>query len=150
MEIKDKLKQNLLKQISNLEKKIENKKQKNVKILANLQKKISTQEMKGKINAADATGITNLLDILEAQSESVALDSSILTDLKVKIQSLTIKQNLKNDLLKRVGALENKQQIIKTLSNLSKKVTQKSGKGKISDVDAQTIIDLLNQIEGVI
>jgi len=148
--IKDKLKQNLLKQILNLEKKIDNKKQKNVKILANLQKKISKQEMKGKINTADATELANLLDILESQAEDISLDSGILTDLKVKIQSLNIKQNLKNDLLKRVGMLEKKQQLVKTLSNLSKSIVKKADKGKIADSDAQALIDLLSQIQGVI
>jgi len=150
LNVTDKLKQNLLKKISNLEKKIENKKQKNAKILASLQKKISKQEMKGKINTADATGITNLLDTLEAQAEDIALDSGIITDLKVKIQSLNIKQNFKNDLLKRIGMLENKRQLIKTLSSLSKNIMKKAGKGKIADLDAQALIDLLSQIENII
>ena len=101
LSIKDKIKQNLLKQISNLEKKIENKKQKNAKILANLKDKISKQEMKGKINTADAAEITNLLDLLEAQAEDIALDPLVLSNLKAKIQSLNIKANLKNDLLKK-------------------------------------------------
>lgn len=150
LNIKDKIKQNLLRQISNLEKKIENKKQKNIKVLANLQKKISTQEIKGKINTADANGITNLLDTLEAQAENIALDSGILTDLKVRIQSLNIKANLKNDLLKRVESLGKKQVLIKTLSNISKNIMKKSEKGKIVDSDAQALIDILNQIENII
>jgi hypothetical protein len=68
----------------------------------------------------------------------------------VKIQSLNIKQNLKNDLLKRVSILQNKQAIIKNLSNLSKNINKKSQKEIIPDMDAQTILDLLNQIESVI
>ena len=143
-------KQNLLKQISNLEKKIENKKEKNAKVLANLKNKISKQEIKGKINTADAAEIINLLDILEAQVEDILLDPVVLTDLKAKIQSLNIKNNLKNDLLKRVEKLEKKQTLIKTLSNLSKNITKKSEKGKIDDSDAQALIDLLHQIESVI
>ena len=148
LSIKDKLKQNLLKRIFSLEKNIENKKQKNAKILANLQKKISKQEIK--ISTVDATGITSLLDILEAQAENIALDSVTLNSLKNKIQSLNIKNNLKNDLLKRVEKLEKKQVLIKTLSNLSKNITKKAEKGKISDQDAQDIIDLLNKIEDMI
>ncbi len=148
--IKDQIKQNLLKRISNLENKIENKKQKNAKILTNLKNKISKQEMKGKINTADATEITNLLDLLEAQSDDIALDPVLLTNLKTKIQSLNIKANLKNDLLKRVENLQKKQAIVKTLSNLSKDITKKATKGKIADADAQALIDLLAQIEGVI
>src|SRR3989344_6565676 len=143
--ITDKLKQNLLKRISSLEKKIEIKKQKNVKILTNLKNKISKQEMKGKINSADATEITNLLDLLEAQSDEIALDPIVLASLKTKIKSLNIKVNFKNDLLKRVDNLQKKQVIVKTLFNLSKDVIKKGSKGKIADADAQTLIDLLAQ-----
>jgi hypothetical protein len=150
LNVKDKIKQNIFKQISNLEKKIENKKQKNIKILASLKNKISKQELKGKINTGDTVAITDLLDLLEAQSDSTSLDSTALADLKVKIQSLNIKQNLKNDLLKRVSILQNKQAIIKNLSNLSKNINKKSQKEIIPDMDAQTILDLLNQIESVI
>lgn len=148
--VSEKPKQNLLKQISNLEKKIESKKQKNLKILADLKKKISNQEMKGRINTADATEITNLLDVLEAQAEDIALDPVVLANLKTKIQSLNIKNNLKNDLLKRVESLKKKQMIIKTLSNVSKNIAYKAKKGKISDVDAQVLVDILHQIEDVI
>jgi hypothetical protein len=68
----------------------------------------------------DATEITNLLDLLEAQSDDIALDPVVPASLKTKIQSLNIKANLKNDLLKRVDNLQKKQAIVKTLSNLSK------------------------------
>lgn len=146
--LQDKIKQLLLKQMANLEKKIENKKQKNTKILASLTKKISNQEMKGKINAGDAAMILNLLNLLEAQSENLALDPVVLLDLKTKIQSLGLKK--KNNLLKRVENLEKKQMLIKTLSNISKNIIKKSKKGKITGEDAQAIIDLLNKIEGVI
>jgi hypothetical protein len=148
--VKDKLKQNLLKQISNLEKKIENKKQRNAKVLANLEKRISRQELKGKISSADATSITNLLDILEAQSESVTLDPMTLVNLKTKIQSLNIKTNLKNDMLKRVESLSKKQALIQNLNNLSNNITKKTGNGKITDTDAQALLDLLSQIESAI
>ncbi len=148
--IKDKVKQNLLKQISNLEKKIENKKQKNLKIINNLENKISRKEIKGKIDSANATEIANLLNILEVQAENIVLDSVILNDLKIKIQSLNIKQNLKNDLLKRIERLENQQGLVRILSNLSKNILKKAEKGKIADTDAQGIINLLNQIESMV
>lgn len=150
LNIKDKLRQSLLKQIANLEKKIENKKQRNLKVIANLSKKISKQELRGKISAVDAAGIMSLLDLLEAQAENVALDPMILADLKTKIQSLNIKANLKSDLLKRVENLDKKQQLIKTLSGLSKKVANKALNGKINDIDAQALLDILAQIEVVI
>lgn len=146
--LQNKIKQNLLKQITNLEKKIENKRRKNTKIFSDLSKKISRQEMKGKINAGDAAMILNLLNLLEAQSENLALDPVVFLDLKTKIQSLSIKT--KNDLLKRVENLGKKQMLIKTLSNISKNIIKKSEKGKIADEDAQAIIDLLNKIMGVI
>ncbi len=148
--VKDKLKQNLIKQISALEKKIENKKEKNAKILANLEVKISKQEMKGKINTADASSITSLLDTLEAQAESIILDPLVLLDLKAKIQSLTIKNNIKNDMLKRVDTLTKKQVIVQTLHNLSNNITKKAGNGKITEGDAQALLDLLTQVESVI
>jgi transcriptional regulator of heat shock response len=99
---------------------------------------------------ADAAAITDLLDFLEAQAEDTSFDSGVLDSLKVKIQTLTIKQNIKNDLLKRVEKLENKQAIIKNFSNLSKNITKKAQKGVISDADVQIILNLLSQIEGVI
>ena len=147
---KDKLKQNLIKRIENLEKKIQKKKEGNIKILLNFEKKITKQEIIGKINTADATQITSLLDVLEAESDSVALDSSVLTELKAKITSLNIKQALKKDLLKRVERLENKRVLVKNLSNLSKDITRKIQKGRIVDAEAQEIINIINQIEGVI
>lgn len=147
---KESIKQNLLKKIVNLEKKIENKKQKNAKILANLKNKVSKQEMKGKINTADATVMTNLLTELEAQAEYIALDELILSDIKTKIQSLSVKANIKNDLLRRVANLEKKQALISSLSNLSKNITKKSGNGKISDSDAQALLNIISQIETVI
>ncbi len=99
---------------------------------------------------ADASTIISLLDLLEAQSNEIALDPVVLTNLKTKIQSLNIKNNVKNDLLKRVSNLEKKQAIVKTLSNLSKDITKKATRGKMSDIDAQTLITILTQIEGVI
>ena len=147
---KDKLKQSLLKKIGNLEKKIEKKKEQNSKILTKFKNKITKQEMKGKINTTDANNIIELLDLLEAQAEDIALDPAILSQLKIKIQTLGIKQNQKNDMLKRVEKLENKQRLVKTLSNLIVNITKKGQKGKISATDAQELLNLLGQIESVI
>lgn len=148
--IKDKLKQNLLKKIDNLEKKIAAKKQKNAKILANFKTKITNQQIKGKIDAASANDITALLELLEAQAEDVVLDIAILTQLKEKIQSLSIKANLKNDLLKRVARLEYKQALTNSLENLTHSISKKALNGKISDTDAQALLDLLTQIENAL
>jgi len=80
----------------------------------------------------------------------VALDPTVITDLKNKIQTLDIADGLRNNLLKQVEKLEKKEVLIKALSNLSKNIIKKAEKGKVADADAQILIDLLNQIEGVI
>lgn len=150
LDIKDKLKQNLLKKIGNLEKKIEKKKQRNAKVLAKLKNKINKSEMKGEINTADANSILELLGALEAQAEEVTIDAETLAELKEKIQSFDIKKNLKNDLIKRVERLENKQALVKSLSNLSKDIVKKGEKGKIDNASVQKIISLIGQIENVL
>ena len=53
-------------------------------------------------------------------------------------------------MLKRVEKLENKQKLVKALSNLTINITKKGQKGKISDADAQELLNLLGQIESVI
>ncbi|MEI8174347.1 MAG: hypothetical protein WCG28_00160 [bacterium] len=149
LNINERIKQNLLKQISNLEKKIENKRLKNIKVLVDIGKKIM-QEIKGKINTADATEITNLLNILEAQADDVVFDPAIFTSLKARIQSFKIKANLKNDLFRRVESLQNNQAIVKALFNLSKNIIKKAEKGKIADFDAQALIILITQVQNMI
>ncbi|MEK7155368.1 MAG: hypothetical protein AAB734_00660 [Patescibacteria group bacterium] len=150
LNIKDKLKQNLLKKIDSLEKKIATKKQKNAKILANFKQKILNQALKGKIQMGDASEMTALLEILEAQAEDVALDANVLAPLKEKIVSLNIKASLKNDLLKRVSKLENQHILTNTLANLTKNILKKATNGTIADTDAQMLIDLISQIESAI
>ena len=150
MDIKDKLKKNLLKKIENLEKKIEKKKEKNAKILAKLENKITKQEEKGKLDSADADELLALLEELEAQAENVALDVEVLVALKEKIESLDIKKGLKNNLLKRVEKLENMQQLTKTLLKLSATIVKKGEKGKIDNADVEVLLQLLEQIEQVI
>jgi len=150
LNVNEKIKRNLIKKIEGLEKKIQRKKERNAKILVNFEKKIIKQEIRGKISMADATQITNLLDLLEAQSDNVALDSGVLAKLKTKITSLNIKQALKKDLLKRVERLENKKALIKNLSNLSKDILKKVRKGKIVNAEAQAIVNIINKIENLI
>jgi triacylglycerol esterase/lipase EstA (alpha/beta hydrolase family) len=148
--IKEKLKQNLLKQITILEKKIEKKKSQNEKILADLQKKVSKYKDKGKVDSLSAGEILDLLSLLGAQSEEVSLDPEILSVLKVKIQSLNIKQNQKIEMLKNIEKLENKQVLVKKLNSIYKNIVRKTLNGKINENDAQTIIDILVQVEDVI
>ena len=150
LDVKDKLKKDLLKKIDDLEEKIDKKKKKNAKTLSKLEKKITKEEAKGKIGAADAKEILELLDLLEVQAEDVILDAEVLALLKEKIRSLDIKKGLKNDLLKRVKKLEKKRELVKALSNLTKKVSNQGEKGNIDDADAQEILDLLKQIESAL
>ena len=150
LDVRDRLKKNLLEKIENLEKKIRKKKEKNAKILAKLEQKITKEEARGKIDAADANEIIKLLDMLEAQVEDAVLDADILLELKDKIQSLDIKNGLKNSLLKRAEKLENKQALIRTLSNLTKNFLKKGEKGRIDDSDVQEIIGLIKQIENAL
>lgn len=105
---------------------------------------------KVKIDVVDADEIITLLEELEAQSEDVSLDADILTELRAKIESLDVKNGLRKDLLKRVDTLENQRVLIKTLNNVSKKITKKGNNGKINDADTQEILTLLVQIENLI
>src|SRR3989344_1204928 len=150
LDIENKLKKELLKKIEKLEKKIEKKKEENAKTLAKLEKEITKQEAKGKLDTADADELLAFLEELEAQAEHIVLDADLLATLKDKIESLDVKKNLKKDLLKRVEKLENQQALTKALSNLSKKIVKKGEKGNIDDVDAQELINLLEQIESAI
>jgi pimeloyl-ACP methyl ester carboxylesterase len=80
----------------------------------------------------------------------------LIASLKLKIQSLDVKQKLKDKLLKKVEKLEKKiaknklQRASKVVMNLEAKVIKKVGKGKISDADAQDILDLLDAIENAL
>ena len=150
LDIEGKLKKELLKKIETLEKKIEEKKEENAKIITKFRDEITKQESKGKLNTADAEELLELLELLEAQAEDVALDADVLTELKEKIQSLNIKKGLKNDLLKRLENLENQRALTKALSSLSKKIMKKGEKGNIGNANAQELLDLLEQVESAI
>lgn len=143
----EKIREDLLKKIGALEKKIENKKQKNGKILDRLEIKVNKQGMKGKIDAADADEIVALLDELEVQAEETLLDANVLAELKDKIESLDIKGGLKKDLVKRVERLEHERTLTNTLANLAKKISKKGGRGEIDDVATQELLNLIDQIE---
>ncbi|MBM3261516.1 hypothetical protein FJY93_03800 [Candidatus Kaiserbacteria bacterium] len=146
----DTLKKNLFKKVENLEKKIEKKKEKNTKILSAFNKKIVRQEVKGKLNSADAHELIALLDALEAYADTVALDAQLLSELKEKIQSLDLKKSLKGGLLRRVEKLENTQMLTRALSKISATIMRKGKKGDMSDASMQELLQLLVQIEAVI
>jgi len=150
LDINNNFKQNLLKRIANLEKKIETKKEQNSKLFASLKNNVSKQALKGNIAPADAVEIVALVELLEAESNTTSLDAEALAELKKKIISLDIRANLKNDLLRRATQLGNKQTLTKILTRLTESISKKAYKGKLSDADAQRLIGLLGQIENAL
>ena len=87
--------------------------------------------------------------------------SDLLTLLKEKIQSLDIKDKLKNNLLKKIENLKKKIEkkkrndkslisIKNKINNIINKVVKKGKKGKIADFDVREIIYLLEQIESAL
>ena len=87
--------------------------------------------------------------------------SDLLTLLKEKIQSLDIKDKLKNNLLKKIENLKKKIEkkkrndkslisIKNKINNIINKVVKKGKKGKIADSDVREIVDLLEQIESAL
>lgn len=145
-----KYKQKLLKSMSNLEKKIENRKQKNGKILESLKWKVSKQEARGKIASVDAEEIIMLVDFLETRSDVVSFDPAVINLLKERIRSLDIKESLKNDLARRLDRLERKHAVVRALDALMSNISKKATKGQITDTDAQMLITLLEQMENAL
>jgi len=147
LSIKEKLKQNLLKKIDNLEKKIERQKQKKSQILDNFKKEVHEKNEKGKIDNASAEEIIKLLEELEAHSLVFPLNKGLLGELKEKVVILNVKTNLKNSLLKKVERLEKTAAISQALAGLIQTITKKGEKGQIPDEDVQKILNLLDQIQ---
>src|SRR5690606_37987434 len=113
----DKLKKNLLKQVDRIEKKIEKKKQQNAKQIAKMEQKLAKQGAKGKIDAASVDELTELLDAFDA--DDTRLDESRVAEVRTLINALDVKQNIKNNLLKRIDRLEQKNNLLKVLDRVS-------------------------------
>ncbi len=145
-----KLKTNLLKKIENIEKKIEKQKQKKSKVLDNLLNQIAKKAGKGKIDTESAAEITTLLNELETHSGTFPLDANLLQQLWDKIGVLSAKPALKETLLKRITRLEETVVLSRTLARLTETVAKKGMQGKITDVDLQEILELLNVIENAL
>lgn len=101
-------------------------------------------------------GITDETVFPDGQQPTPTL-SELLALVKEKISSLDVKDKMKQKLLKKVAVVEKKiskekktEKVLKALDNLSKNIDKKSTKGKISDADAQVLLDLLEQIESMI
>lgn len=70
--------------------------------------------------------------------------------LKEEISTIVISDKLKQSLLRKISNLEKKRTLVRVPSNLASSILREAGKNKISDVDAQALIDLLSQIESMI
>lgn len=147
LSIADALKQSVLKRIAAIEKKIEKRKKQNAKILASIGRDISRLETQERITSADAADLLTLITELEALSDEVALDGEVLSALRMKVESLTLAKGIKNSLLKRITALEQKRALTKDLESLEKNIAKKAAQGEVGDADAQEILALLEKIE---
>ena len=150
LNIPDKQKTQLLKKVANIEKKIEKQTKKQSNALSRLNKQIQKKADRGKINANVAADISALIDELIAESTMMPLDEELLKELKDQITVLNIKPRLKNSLLKKIGRLENLVVLKHSLANMIKVVERKENKGKLSEANAQNILYILEQIQGVL
>jgi len=150
LDIKPKLKDNLLKKITKIEQKIEKQTQKKSKILDNLKISISKKASKGKIDSMSAAEITSLLEELEASIATFPLDSALIQDLRTKVSTLVTTAKIKANLLKRVDRLEKMTGLLLSLERLTIMITSKAGQGKISDADAQVLLNLLAEVESAL
>lgn len=147
LDINERLKNNLLKRVTNLEKKIEKKKERNIRILSRLEGDITKRTTKGKIDANDASAILVLFDELEAQADFVLFDPFLLLELKNSILSSSLKQKPKDNLVKRIEILEKRQGFVHILTNLTNSILRKGKKGMIQGADVIIMLQLLEQIE---
>ena len=118
-----------------------------------------TTSLKGTLDIEDSTlsidtnGDGQTDQVIEPDSGELTLNE-LLSLLKEKIQSLNIKDSLRKNLLKKIDKLEKKiakqKKHIKIPIQLEKKVSKLANKEKISDSEAQEILDLLNQVENMI
>ncbi|MEK7530423.1 MAG: hypothetical protein AAB573_01000 [Patescibacteria group bacterium] len=150
LSITEKLKTNLLKRIASIEKKVQKQKEKQSKVLANLTVQISKKAGKGLIDSASATELTIIVDELVAGSSSVPISPELIANLENKINSLIVPTNLKNSLIKKVERIKNTAQISRSVAGMTAVVTKKNVTGKMSDADAQALINLLTQLEGAL
>ena len=93
------------------------------------------------------------VDTIIASDTGTLSLGEMLLNLKNRIQSLETKEKLKSKLLKKVESIEKKIEKQKTKKaskiamNLEKKISRKALKGKITDAEAEELLDLLEQIE---
>lgn len=148
LSIKNGTKKNLIKKVERLEKKIAVQKDKNKKILTALKKKIEKASTKKKLEGSE--GLLDALTALEMESDEVFLKSEALRELKEAILATAMKDALRKVLLARVARLENKQTLIGFLGKFTHHISLKKERNKISEGDAEKIIELLTEIENTL
>ena len=100
----------------------------------------------------DADGVLDTSVVPDGYTAPLTL-AELIAKLKVTIAGLSISEKLKAKLIKKVEKLEKKVEkqkrlkASKTLVRIERDIQRKVGKGKITDADANTILELLEKIE---
>lgn len=150
LDVKDKLKTQLLHRVVAIQKKFDKQMQKQTNVLAKLQAQIQKGGAGGKIDAEEAEQISAIIDELEAYVTSIPLDSSLLADLANQIETLDAKPSLKKSFLKKVARLQNISTLIRSLANFSTIIMRKKDAGKVSEEEARQVLDILGQLQNEI
>jgi pimeloyl-ACP methyl ester carboxylesterase len=115
------------------------------------------------IISLDTDGDGEVDETISPDDTELSLEELLIL-LRETVQGLDIENKLEKKILKKIDKLEKKiekskekkdenkalKKIKKEISKFSKEINKKSNKGKISDEDAEVIIDLLDQIEDVL
>lgn len=147
LDIKPKLRENLLKRVANIEKKMQKTAQKNARVLANFEAKLAKLQAKARFAETSFAGITDILDALEAQSSTIPLDPALLADIRTNIVELRLQPKLTANLLVRIDRLAKVQALTRSVANMNAMIDRRAE--KIGE-DAGTLRDLLGEIENII
>ncbi len=147
LEVKAKLKTNLLKKLQKIENKLEKQTQKQSNVLDRLEAQINKKADKGKLDLADAAQLTALLDELSDQSGTVPLEQALVDELKTKIGYLVATDKIKDALLKKVLRLEDLSKINRSFEAMIRLISKRGGQGKIPDTDVEALLVLLTKVE---
>ena len=141
--IKNNLKQRILKRIENFEKVISKKISKNDKLLQRVEDRINRK-------IKNSEEINQIIIDLEKEVLYYKIDKKSLDILRDSVLSLDTKQPFKNNILKQIDRLENINKLVLGLSNLNNFITINNGKMKINEEDFNQITSVLDQIEKLI
>lgn len=150
LDISNKQKLQLLDKVAHMEEKITQREKRQEQSLLHLKGQIEKKVDNGKINADSITDITELLDQLIAKSPTIPIDKTLLNELKNQINILEIKPKLKNSFLKKINKLENLAVMNRSLSQMISLLERKENKGILSEADLETLLSILDKIQGVL